>query len=430
MTNKTFIPAFKAQVGDWNYYICIMKYAEVARQVAFAYELGGNSDLNTMIQRGISSRTQEIKNYLLESEHRFLGALIIAAWGGAPTYMDVSMDDPDGVLSGIDRQFGVLTFDGTQQYFALDGQHRLRAIKEALKVRPEIGQEDICVIMVSHFDTPEGKVKTRRLFTNINRNAKATTAAENIVLDEDDGSAIVTRRLISEHPLLSKPGVVKVFTRQGEEGELKLAAGNVPQGDKKAFTTLSNLYDIVHTLTFDLDATMRNRDARPRDSILEDAYNVIASRLDDILHVADGIGEQIAQALSVKEIRSPAGRESEGHALMRPVIQKAVVRVICHIAEQTGLGWGAAVGRLRELNWRIGAAPWIAVFNESNGKMITAKENVELLNQLLLCHLSPSSRQSIIRARKEFKAVRGFNYPASEDELATGIVSSDDNRAI
>jgi DNA sulfur modification protein DndB len=62
MTNKTFIPAFKANVGDWDYYICIMKYAEVARQVGFAYELGGNTDLNTMIQRGLSKRTQDIRS--------------------------------------------------------------------------------------------------------------------------------------------------------------------------------------------------------------------------------------------------------------------------------------------------------------------------------------------------------------------------------
>src|SRR4051812_6013043 len=114
MTNKTFIPAFTATVGDWEYYICIMKYAEVARQVGFAYELGGNSELNTMIQRGLGDRTEAIKKYLLSSEHRFLGALIVAAWGGAPTYTEISMSDPDGLLTGIDRQFGVLTFDGTQ----------------------------------------------------------------------------------------------------------------------------------------------------------------------------------------------------------------------------------------------------------------------------------------------------------------------------
>ena len=41
MSNRTLIPALKAQVGDWNYFICMMKYGAVAREIEFAYEMGG-----------------------------------------------------------------------------------------------------------------------------------------------------------------------------------------------------------------------------------------------------------------------------------------------------------------------------------------------------------------------------------------------------
>ncbi len=417
MTNKTFIPAFKASVGDWDYFICIMKYAEVARQVGFAYELGGNSDLNTMIQRGLGDRTDSIKRYLLDSEHRFLGALIIAAWGGAPTYIDVSMDDPDGMLSGIDRQFGVLTFDGTQQYFALDGQHRLKAIKEAIKNKPELGKEDICVIMVSHFDSDEGKIRTRRLFTNINRNAKATTGAENIVLDEDDGAAILTRRLLTEHPFLSMEGVVKVFTRQGDEGELKLAAGNVAQGDKKALTTIANLYDVVRTLSFDLDPSMRRPQARPSDDVLEASYEVISTRLDELLAAAGDVRTPLAGGANAKDIRAQKGKEADGSPFMRPVIQKTVARVVAEIAAQGALEWPEIMKRIGALNWRIGDAPWLAVFNPVTGKMISSKDNADLLRDLLYVHIAAPSKQSITRARKQFKDLRGTAYPIAEDVL-------------
>lgn len=421
MTNKTFIPAFKASVGDWEYYICIMKYAEVARQVGFAYELGGNSDLNTMIQRGLGDRTNSIKAYLLGSEHRFLGALIIAAWGGAPTYVDISMDDPDGLLSGIDRQFGVLTFDGTQQYFALDGQHRLKSIKEAIKAKPELGMEDICVIMVSHFDTEEGKIRTRRLFTNINRNAKATTSAENIVLDEDDGAAILTRRLLTEHPFLSKDGVVKVFTRVGEEGEMRLAAGNVAQTDKKALTTIANLYDIVRTLSFDLGPAMREQQARPSDEVLEQSYGVVSKRLDDLLEAAGNVRAPMSAGTSAKDLRFIKGKEGQGAAFMRPVIQKAVARVAAEIATQGVLSWEQIMQRLSSLSWRIGDAPWLAVFNPSNGKMIGSKENADALRDLLYVHLAAPSKQAVIRARKQFKELRGLTYPVSEESLLTNL---------
>lgn len=422
MTNKTFIPAFKAKVGDWEYYICIMKYAEVARQVAFAYELGGNADLNTMIQRGIGARTQAIKDYILRSEHRFLGALIVATWGGDPSYIQVSMDDPDGMLSGIDRQFGVLTFDGTQQYFALDGQHRLKAIKEAVKTRPEIGLEDICVIMVSHYESPEGKIRTRRLFTNINRNAKATTGAENIVLDEDDGPAIVTRRLLTEHQFLSQPGVIKVFTRQGPEGDIRLAGGNVPQGDKKALTTIANLYDIVRALSFGLDRTMQNQAARPSDEVLESSYEVIARRIDELIAATGDIRQQLEAGTSAKDLRAPKSREADGNAFMRPVVQKAVARVASQIAQQKVLSWEEIVDRLKGLNWRIGEAPWTVVFNTTSGKMIGAKENVEALDDLLYVHLAASSKQAIVRARKQYRDLRGVAYPVTEDKLAANLI--------
>lgn len=65
MPNKTCIPALKAVVGDWKYYICVMKYAEVVRQVGFAYELDANNELNMLIECGISKRTEGITNSVL-----------------------------------------------------------------------------------------------------------------------------------------------------------------------------------------------------------------------------------------------------------------------------------------------------------------------------------------------------------------------------
>ena len=50
MSNKTFIPAFQCSVGDWRYYIAMMKYGEVARQVTFGHELSKNNELGQLIQ--------------------------------------------------------------------------------------------------------------------------------------------------------------------------------------------------------------------------------------------------------------------------------------------------------------------------------------------------------------------------------------------
>ena len=46
----------------------------------------------------------------------------------------------------------------------------------------------------------------RRLFSSLNRYARATDESTNIIMDEDDGIAILTRRLIAEHEFFQVDG--------------------------------------------------------------------------------------------------------------------------------------------------------------------------------------------------------------------------------
>ena len=419
MANKTYIPAFQAKVGDWKYYICEMKYAEVARSVSFAFELGGNKDLSTLIQRGLSNRTQEITNYLLNSEHRFLGSLIIATWGGDPEYISLRMDDPEGILSGIDREFGVLTLDGTHSFFALDGQHRLKAIKDALKANPALGKEDICVLLVTHHDTPEGRERTQRLFTNINRNARTTTPAENIALDVDDSFAIITRRLLTEHAFLAQDKRVRIFIHAPNDGEFTLAGKNIPKTDPNAWTSITVLYDLSRHLSWGIDSAVKNPSQRPNDELLDQAYDTIAQRFTDLLEACGNVPGQLTTQ-SARELRAPRD-EATGHAFMRPVVQQAVARTCEAIIDQNLLDWTELNLRLSHLSWHLADAPWTAVYNTSTGKMVTAKENTKLLDDLLRCHLAPESKAQIKRARKDFADVVHAAYPFAEKDLALNL---------
>ncbi len=404
-----------------------MKYGEVARQVNFAYELGANEELGQLIQRGISARTKGITDYLIKSPHRFLGSLVVAAWGGEPEYTRLSMDDPDGMLNGLDREFGVLTFDGTQQYFALDGQHRLKAIKDAIKVKPEIGKEDICVLLVTHYDTGEGRLRTRRLFTNINRNAKVTGAAENIALEEDDAFAVLTRRLLEDHEFLKQSGRVRVILSQGMEGELKLASGSVPKTDATALTTFTVLYDMIHSLAWDQPTILHDQTRRPSDSVLDEAYAVVSERLDQLLVACGNVRERLEACSSARELRAPKDSEGTGHPFMRPVIQKAIARVACHLMVQNSLNWNTFLERLSKLPWQLSETPWTAVFSSDGGKMLSGKENTLLLEDLLKVHICPQSMQQIRRARKSYKDIRGINYPITESTLAELVVGTTTN---
>lgn len=427
MSNKTLIPAFRATVGDWNYYICIMKYAEVARQVNFAFELQGNKELGSLLQRGLTERAEEIVKYLTSSEHRFLGALVVAAWGGSPLYTEVQMaDDDDGMLAGLDQRFGVLTFDGTQQYFALDGQHRLRAIKDAIRQNPDLGKEDICVLLVSHFETDEGRKRTRRLFTNINRHAKATSAGENYALDEDDACAVISRRLLTDHVFLRQDGRVRALLGADDEGNVKLAAKAVPKGDKKALTTLPALYQMVRQLSFGLDASIADIHHRPSDEVLEVAYDAISGRIDDLLTACGDIRVKLESSQNAADLRNGGDNEEEGasaHPFMRTLVQSSVCSLARSLVDQN-IPWKEVCARLKELPWSADSAPWMVIISEE-GKVRTNREFVSLLQKALLVHLAPRTKKQIREFRKEYKDTFKQDYPVSESELEKKLPGSE-----
>jgi DNA sulfur modification protein DndB len=426
--SKNFIPAFHAHVGNWEYYLCLMSYAQVAREISFAYEMGGNKDLTTMIQRGIGARTSDITDYLLTNDHRFLGSLVVAAWGGAPEYLPLRMDDEaeQSYLAGVDREFGVLTFDGTQQFFALDGQHRLKAIKDAIKQKPELGSEDIGVIVVPHFDTSDGRQQTRRLFTNINRNAVKTSAQENIALDEDDGFAILTRRFLTEHPFLSKNGVVQVFSRKNDEGELRLATRQVSVS-QSAWTTIGVLYDVIKELGFDLDGSMHVLSQRATDDVLDESYERLSARIDELFEACGDFKKRYLAAAAPRDLRAPKGHEGDGHPFMRPVVQIAVSRAVHQVIEQGLVDWKGALSRLSALDWRMVSGPFLSVWQETGGpggkgKMINGKDFTSLLFELLVVHIAPSTKAQIDRAIKSYRSLKNLKYFMTVDELAMNVV--------
>ena len=286
---------------------------------------------------------------------------------------------------------------------------------------PTLASEDIGVIVVPHFDDAEGKQRTRRLFTNINRNAKPTSVQEDIALDEDDGFAIETRRLLEDHPWLSKEGIVTVFRKVGTEGELKLATRNVTVGSS-AWTTIGVLYDVLHYLGFDLDILMYDKTRRAPDDVLDASYGALSKRIDEFVDACGNVRKRMENAKSVREVRSPKGQEGEGHPFMRPVIQVTVARAVNHLLEQKQLTWEEALKRLSQLDWRLSAPPWLSVFVEAKGTMAAGKQFTDLLFKLILVHLAPRNKAEIHRAIVDFKALKGKRYPVTEDELAVRIV--------
>ena len=247
-------PAVQARMGRWQYYLVRMSMVEIAQNIRYAEEIHGASQLSHAIQRNLNKNraTGEIARYLARHDDRFFGAIVVAALGGDPKWHPVSLeDDPKFELLGRGRlteAFGVLTFDGTENYYALDGQHRLAAIRSLLDhttdFRPpeHFRDEEVSVLIVTPQqleDTTEFIVRYRRLFGHLNRYAKAMSQYDNIIMDEDDALAIVTRRLVSQHPFFGS-----FSESEFDSGRIRMEPGKNLGSSLPYFSTLEVLYEL------------------------------------------------------------------------------------------------------------------------------------------------------------------------------------------
>src|SRR5207253_1326319 len=142
--------------------------------------------------------------------------------GNAPDYLE-------GAL-------GILTLEGTEKLFAIDGQHRVAGVEKAVEENAELGGEEVCVIFVAgviaekRSEDEQGFERTRRLFTTLNRYAKPVSKRDIIALDEDDVIAITTRELVEKLPMFRNKISVK-------------KTKSLSVSDRSSLTTIVAIYD-------------------------------------------------------------------------------------------------------------------------------------------------------------------------------------------
>src|ERR1035438_8317017 len=156
----TYFPCVRGTMGDWTYYVTVMGVGDLVRYVQFAEQVSPNNDLDSMLQRELTNRAKEIADYLRTNEQRFFGSLIVAALDGQPRFRPISFTE--SLLAGEGR-VGLLQFDGTEQYYALDGQHRLAAFQIELRREPERYKDDqVSTIVICHAKDKEGLTQIGR----------------------------------------------------------------------------------------------------------------------------------------------------------------------------------------------------------------------------------------------------------------------------
>lgn len=124
------IPAIRAHIGDWVYYIATMRFKDVSKYVKRVdNELHKSDLLKQMLQRSITNNYKSIAHYIETQEERFFNALVLAVYDGVPTWHEVRLEYDDGSEF---YNLGVLELSGDEKFSLLMGNIELRGLKKSL----------------------------------------------------------------------------------------------------------------------------------------------------------------------------------------------------------------------------------------------------------------------------------------------------------
>ena len=346
---KLQFPALQGNMGSRTYWVTVWQWGFVRTMIDFAENLPDYGSLPPAesLQRDINqSRVQkEIVPYILTNDDRFFGALIVEGQGSKPVFQPI-----EG-YSG----YGTLTMGGDYVLFALDGQHRLAAIREACLSHTDLASELQTVILVWH----ESTLKTRKLFTHVNKNARPTTTAQNILLDDEDLYAEITRRLERELPIFRdqvnwkgnslSPTTTKVTTAP----VLKLSA----QTWLDEHRIRQNLVELPQTK---VDAY----------------YKEVKEIWESIISKVKPLQEVLTRAADMRQLR-------ERYIVHTPVGQQSMIHAV-QVARQREVPVDKIAARLGKIDWVKGSTLWNQIiYRPDLNRMVTGQEYWKIMGDIL-----------------------------------------------
>ena len=371
------IPAIRGYMGSMIYYTATFTFKQIAERVnPIDEELYTSSSLRDQIQRSLTKNYVSIKKYILTQKEHFFNALVLAIYDGEPTWNELELD-----FKGIDYySMGFLRLNGEEKIFPVDGQHRVEGIREAIKENPELEDETITVIFIGHHNDKEGKEKTRRIFSTLNRYAKPVKPGDIIALDEDDTVAIVTRNLLETYPL---------FINDNVKADLKESKA-LSDNDTKSFTSLLTLYDtnrIIYTYYKSRDnkqGKLYNSTKiseflkfRPETEELDAFEDYLRHFWDHFCSIFPGMAEYLSASAEQTAAYRFRNKNDGGLLYFRPVALPKLVKAICETCLRTGISIESCMQGYANIEMVISNNPWTGIlWNTRKKTMITSNKSV------------------------------------------------------
>ena len=387
MPNPAIFPALRCRMGDWIYYVTFMSFRDIKEWIHAPHEIHSSKKLSDWIQRELQlNHAQAIATYLATQPERMFNALFVGIYDGEPQWGEIHISSTlelapfevtDDQLDNLSRSVGILYFSGEEKLFAIDGQHRVAGVKLALEQTKKnhlLNDDEITVILVGHKTDQTGRKRTRRLFTTLNKTAKRVSQTDIIALDEDNGAAIVTRRMIDKFALFRK-GEVIAFNPTANISE--------SESDSDSITSVITLYDMVKTLASCVDGYSKKGfiDHRPDDDLLNSVYKFCCSYWSSLKERILEYQQVFLSKKSPSQFRQP----DNNHLLFRPVGQRAFAEATAYLIKKYSLGPDEAIKELSQADLWLQSPTWhYILWNPIEKAMISRAKNRGIAKSHLL----------------------------------------------
>lgn len=362
------LPVIRGHIGDWRYYTGVMKFKDVADIVTPSVdEFCNPSCLNDLLQRQLTENYKSIAKYLIKEEQRFFNAIVLAIYDGDPKWLEIEFGEDYEEYNNV----GFLSFNDDIRVFPVDGQHRVKGIIEAIKDNQTLIDEEVPVIFIAHKNSAEGKKRTRKLFSTLNRRAKQVGDNYQIALDEDDIVAIVTREIVEEFDLF-----------QGER--LLNTTKQIPKSNVTAFTSLIALYQcnealIKNKLNVSDNELKGYKLYRPEEDVIDEIFDYVKDYWSSFIANISLIKEYIAKDdKPAEEYRNNEG----GNLLFRPIGIIEFVKSSVIIAERQNLDFDSVLKQMSNIQLGLNSQVWKGIVWD--GKKIINRVNTNLIRLIIM----------------------------------------------
>jgi DNA sulfur modification protein DndB len=402
MNAKWHVPSLRGIIGNWVVYPSLMSAKQISDHVMKSKDIRESKGLDDYLQRNLKPRVKKIVRYLKTRDSHFFNSILLGVFDAVPDWVEFDLSTVAEKLKIADvsetkQSMGLLTFSGTESIFAVDGQHRAEAISEAYKAfGDKIVLDQYPVIFLAHVDSAEGKVRTRRLFCDINKNAVAVSKGDKVIIDEDDLCAIVTRRIYADY-LPFKKGKEIAVTEQIER---------VEKDGAEYFTSLLALYTVCKKLKKILKKAPGTIEVASEN--VKEFQNIVSRFFDYIIKLEPALNLYFAKAKTTPKKERKANR----NLVFRPIGLEILARLYVHFYLKKNLrilDWGLANLRWENPGGILDGIVWL------NGKIIPqARPKTAAVDYVLyLLHEVPDRKAAaLVETLRELRNEPNYNLPS------------------